>query len=105
MSNKKKYFYKVSLGFVGCDQTGLIETDKSSDYIDGYLREQAIDNASSYGYEQDSDHFEGDCDQVGKDWDEDEEDYLSQGELEYWFEDYDPEEHDGSVYCVEFEEI
>ncbi len=104
MSKKKKYFYTLSLGMSGCDRTGLIETDKNEDDICDYLRQQAIENAEDYGYEQDVNHFDS-YDQVGKDWDDEEEDYLSQGELEYWFENYDPEEHDAQVVCVEFEEI
>lgn len=99
---KKKYFYKVSFGFVGCDRTGLLETELSDEKIDEHLREFAIENSSDYGFYQDEDHF-GDLDSVGGDWEEG--GYLQIGELEYWFEEYIPEKHDIEVICVEFEEI
>lgn len=99
-----KYFYTVTIG-TRMDATGLIQTKLSTDEIDQYLRVLAIENAESFGYYQDEDYFGGFLDSVGRDWDDEEECYADERDLEYWFELYDPEEHDCRVIEVEFEEI
>lgn len=98
------YFYKLYLG-PGIESTGLIKTQLPPEEIDQWLREECIQFACSYGYDQDEDYFGGSLDQVGRDWDEDEECYEDERELEYWYEPYDPEEHDYQVLTIEFEEI
>ena len=99
-----KYFYTVTIG-PGMDQTGLIKTKLSTDEIYKYLRTLSIENAESFGYYQDEDYFDGYMDSVGRNWDDEEECYEDERNLEYWFELYDPEEHDYRVIEVEFEEI
>ena len=99
-----KYFYKLYVG-PGMESTGLIESDLNEANLYDYLREECIQFADSYGYYQDEDYFGGSLDQVGANWDDEEECYEDERELEYYFEDYDSEEHDGQVYAVEFEVI
>lgn len=94
-----KYFYRVSCG-PGMDRTGIIETEAETAVIDEYLYQLALDNASDFGYETDEDHF-GDLETVGRDWDDELEEYDDQSELQYGFDPYDEEEHSGSVYSAE----
>jgi len=91
-----KYYYEISIGFAGMDKLGAIETDLSDNEILEWLREEAIEHAMSYGFEQDEMYF-GDLDQVGSEWDEDEQCYLNEGYLEYWYEDYNEEAHASSI--------
>ena len=86
-----KYFAHISCGN-GMKDYLLIEAEGEEEAEED-ARQECIDLADSYGYEQDLDHF-GDNDQLGKDWDEEEEEYGDTQELEYWVELYDPEEHD-----------
>ena len=90
-----KYFCKVSFGICCCESTCIIVANTENDAL-GIAREEAIENAQSYGFEQDLDYF-GDADTVGKDYDEDEETYTQEGYLDYFVELYDPEKHDDLI--------
>lgn len=54
---------------------------------------ECINLAQQYGYDQDEDYF-GELDSLGKDWDEDTEEYEDVSELSYYVVEYYPEEHD-----------
>lgn len=86
-----KYFCKVSAGS-GTEAYQVIE-EINEDIANESARDIAIQNAESFGYEQDIDHF-SDWDTVGKEWDDEEEDYLCIQDLEWIVEEYCPEEHD-----------
>ena len=90
-----KYFYRVSIGLSGCDSTGIIEAETEDQALE-YAIEEAIQNAESYGFYQDEEYF-GDLDQVGSEWDEDDQWYNQSGYLDYYVELYIPEEHD---HCI-----
>lgn len=94
-----RYFYEVSVG-PGMSRTGIIDSDGGDDSINEWLRDQALDNASDFGFDTDEDHF-GDLDTVGREWDDELDDYEEQSELIYYYEDYDPEEHNNQVYNPE----
>lgn len=93
----KKYFIKCSVG-AGMNSCEL-EVFKSYDEAENYARESCLELASEYGYYNDEDYF-GDLDQLYQEdsWDEETEEYTDLGELEYYVEEYDPEEHDGELY-------
>jgi hypothetical protein len=88
----KKYFATLNFGFPGCESHELIVADTEEEAQD-IAYDMCIDLASSYGFEQDEYHF-GDRDTVGKDWDEDAEDYVETGFLDPSVEEYDPLVHD-----------
>lgn len=92
-----KYFIKCSVG-EGMNSTELVDLD-SYDEAEGYAREQCLELASEYGYYNDEDYF-GDLDQLYNEdsWDEETEEYTDQSELEYYVEEYVPDEHDGLLY-------
>lgn len=89
----KKFVAFLSVGLAGMKQADLIEARDEEAALE-VAREMCVDFASSYGYEQDYDYF-GDNDQLGCDWDEEDEEYTQTGELDYYVEEYDAEEHDG----------
>lgn len=91
MSDKQKWFAEISCGN-GMTKWELIE---GCDYEEAerLAREDCIDFAQECGYEQDEDYF-GELDSLGKDWDEETEEYGDVSELDYYVEEYDPEEHD-----------
>ena len=93
----KKWFAKMSCGN-GMNSAELVEA-KTEEDADSVARELCIDLASSYGYYQDIDLL-GDYDQVYNEdsWDEDAEEWTDIQELEYYVEEYDPEEHNGYLY-------
>ena len=88
-----KYFAKCSIG-AGMESYELIEED-SFDKAEELARSLCIDLADSYGFYQNEEYF-GELDSVAQEdsWDEDEEEYTNIGFLEYYVEDYNPEEHD-----------
>lgn len=94
----KTWFYKVGFDIYGCDSTGTLEAATKEAALKT-AREIAIENAQSFGFEQDEEFF-GDLDQVGNTWyddpdDEESEDvgYEQSGYLSYFVEPYDPEKH------------
>ncbi len=90
-----KFFVEVSFGYVGCYSRDVIEADSEEEARnDAYI--MAIENAESFGFYQDEEHF-GDLDSVGKDFDEDESDYLETGFLYFHVEPYVPEKHDCQI--------
>lgn len=91
-----KFFAELSFGLVGCKSCEVIEADSLAEAeITAY--QLAVENAESYGYYQDEDHF-GDLDTVGKDWDEDEECYEQEGFIDFYVEPYEPEKHDPYLF-------
>ena len=90
----KKWFVDVSFGYVGCHCRDVIEAETLDDAInDAYI--MSIENAESFGYYQDEEHF-GELDSVGKDFDEDEGEYEYTGFLDVFVEPYDAEKHEGT---------
>lgn len=88
-----KWFAELSFGYPTMTGTMLIEAGTVEE-AEAEARKECIEWASSYGFEQDPDHF-GDYDSVGREWDEDEESYNEEGTLEPSVEPYNSEEHDG----------
>ena len=88
----KKYFLKYEIG-AGMFGTELYEAD-TLEKAEEFARDLCIDMASSYGYYQDMDYF-GEMDSVANEdsWDEDDQEYTDVGFLEYYAEEYNPEEH------------
>lgn len=93
----KKYFIKCSVG-AGMTSTALEEFD-SAEEAESWARDECLDLADSYGYYNDEDYF-GDLDQLYREdsWDEETEEWTDISELEYYVEEYDPEEHDCELY-------
>ena len=87
----KKWFLHLSVG-AGMQDYKVIEAETLED-AEKEARDYCYDLALDYGYDTDQDYF-GDLDQVGKDWDDDTEEYEQVSEMEYYAEPYDPEEHD-----------
>ncbi len=98
-----KYYYKVGTGFAGCDDEGILEAKNEEEAME-LARQYSIDNAEMYGMYQDPDAF-GDLDTIGTPICEDEytEEELEDlevegyedatGELDYYVEVYNEEEH------------
>ena len=87
----KKWFVRLSVGagmkdYVILEAGTLEEAEKEA-------RDYCYDLALEYEYDTDQDYF-GDLDQVGRDWDEDLQEYSDVSEMEYYAELYDPEVHD-----------
>lgn len=59
--------------------------DVTEDQLDKAAWEASIENAEMYGWS-----YTGSDELV-----DDEDDYISDSELDYYWEDYDPEKHDG----------
>lgn len=76
-----KWFTKLSLDTVGHSTYCVIEADNEDEAL-GLAREECISFAESYGYYQDEDHF-GELDSVGKDFDEEADEYEQTGFLDY----------------------
>ena len=93
MGKKQKWFAEISCGN-GMTKWELIE-DCDYEQAESWAREDCVDWASSFSYYQDEDYF-GDLDQLYKEgsWDEESEEYGDVSELDYYVEEYDPEEHD-----------
>ena len=87
----EKWFLHLSVG-AGMQDYKVIEVGTKEDAEKeayGYCYELATD----FDYDNDLDYF-GDLDQIGRDWDEDTQEYGDVSEMEYYAELYDPEEHD-----------
>lgn len=76
----KMWFVKL---YVACGvyDNIVIEADSYSE-AEHFAREACLELANEYGYEDDVDYF-GDHDTVGAEWDEESEEYLEEGTLEY----------------------
>lgn len=94
MNKKQNWFATISCGH-GMTKWELIE-NCTFEEAESWAREDCIDWASSFGYYQDGDYF-ADNDQLYKEdsWNEDTKEYTDIAELDYYVEEYDPEEHDG----------
>lgn len=92
MKKRRTWFATISCG------VGMIKWEKyenmTSEEATDYARSDCIDFSQEYGYEQDEDHF-SELDSLGRNWDEETEEYEDVSELDYYIEEYDPEEHDG----------
>jgi hypothetical protein len=88
-----KYVAFLEFGVAGCRGTELIEAE-SKEEAEGVARELTLEWASSFGYEQDYDHF-GDLDTLGCEWLDEEEEYAQEGFIDSFVEEYNPEKHDG----------
>ena len=87
-----KFFARLSHGYDSMTAYELIEANSEEEALEEAYR-LAVENAESYGFQQDEEAF-GDLDTVGV-WDEDSESYEEQGFLDYSVELYYPAEHDG----------
>jgi hypothetical protein len=86
-----KWFATLDFGFPSMQGHALIEAETESEAWD-IAYEQTIEQASGYGFEQDEDYF--DClDDVGADWDDEDESYGQTGQIAPGVEPYDPIEH------------
>lgn len=76
---------------VGTDfvQAAVFDDDTPDSVIDEAAWQASIDNAEMYGYE----YIGDDC--ILEDEDEDEDRYITDSELGYYWEDYNGEDHDG----------
>ena len=90
-----KWFYSVSFGFYGAYSTGIIEAETEDQAMEE-ARELAIENAESFGFNQDPEFF-GDYDQVGRKFDDESGSYDEEGTLDYYVEPYEPEKHDDLI--------
>lgn len=85
----KKMVLRVSAG-VGMDRNEfvLVPADMTEEELSDYAWQEALEQGQSYGLEPDSHrefYSEEDCP----------DDDSFTGDIEGWFEDYDPELHDG----------
>lgn len=90
-----KWFVEVGFGYVGCYGRDVFEAETEEEARD-YAYIMSIQNAESFGFYQDEEHF-GELDSVGKDFDEDEGEYLETGSLDFHVEPYVPEKHDCKI--------
>ena len=90
-------FYKaeIHLGFCGMDTEVYFQAVSQKD-AEECTRELAIAHAESYGFEQNEDVF-GDYDTIGRDFDEDLEEYEEVGSLDYSVEEVSQEEYEDNV--------
>ena len=90
-------FYKaeIHLGFCGMDTVVYFQA-VSQKAAEECARELAIDHAESYGFEQNEDVF-GDYDTIGRNFDEDSEEYEEVGSLDYYVEEVSQEEYEDNV--------
>jgi hypothetical protein len=91
-----KYFVSGGLGLCGYDFAKVIDVD-SAEIAEEEARRLCIENADMYGFQQDPDHFGGVYDYLGREWDEDLEEYEEEGELVYEAVRYVPELHDDEL--------
>jgi hypothetical protein len=97
------FFYEVDAG-TGTQLTGILEED-TLEKAEEVARMYAIENAESYGYEQNLEAF-GCLDTVGKpneyydpesDDEDDHEEYSETVDVTWVVEPYDPLEHDDRI--------
>ena len=91
----RKIIFHLDAGFAGMDGTenGTYNDDVTVQELDAEAWERAVQHAESYGVYPEEDKPD--------DWNEDDEggwnsDQYSHN-IEGWWEDYDPEKHDGLV--------
>lgn len=88
----RKIIFFAHTGYAGMDSVdnGLYPDDVTDEELNDDAWHHALDNAEAYGIYPTPDDFE---------YDEDEDDYGDQysDNIEGWWEDYDPEKHDGLV--------
>ncbi len=89
------YKAEIHLGFCGMD-TEVYFQAVSQKAAEECARELAIDHAESYGFEQNDDVF-GDYDTIGRNFDEDSEEYEEVGTLDYYVEEVSQEEYEDNV--------
>ena len=89
------YRAEIHLGFCGMD-TEVYFQAVSQKAAEECARELAIDHAESYGFEQNEDVF-GDYDTIGRNFDEDSEEYEEVGSLDYYVEEVSQEEYEDNV--------
>lgn len=85
-----KYFATISAG-AGM-KTWIVVYAPDVETAEEEARGECIEWAESFGYKQDEDFF-GDLDQLGKEWNNEEEGYSDVSELEYYAVPYDSEKH------------
>jgi hypothetical protein len=87
------FYVSGGLGLVGHDFSEVIDVE-SAEIAEEEARRLCIENAEMYGFYQDPDHFGGVYDYLGREWDEETEEYEEEGELVYEAVRYVPESHD-----------
>ena len=90
-------FFKteINLGFCGMDTVVYFQA-VSQKAAEDYAREVAIDWAETYGFEQNEDIF-GDQDTIGRNFDEDEQEYDEVGFLDYSVDKVSEEEYKDNI--------
>lgn len=90
-------FFKatVGLGICGVQDEQYFEADSVKE-AEEIARELASDLAEQYGFEQNEEVF-GDLDTIGRDFDEDSEEYEEVGTLGYYVEEVSQEEYEDNV--------
>ena len=89
----KQYAAKLSFGYPTMTTWVLLEAE-SFDKAYEMAHEETVEWASMFGFYQDPEQF-GNYDEVGCDWDEDEQEFAQTGEIDPLVEEYNPEKHDG----------
>lgn len=74
--------YKIFANFGFPESIEEVIEAESMEAATAVARAKAIELAESYGFYQDEAHF-GNRDQVGYDWDEEDNSYIQDGELSY----------------------
>lgn len=89
----EKFFAEINI-CCGVECAVVVEASTFSK-AEEEIRKLVIDFADEYGFQQDEDHFGGCLDSLGKDWDEEDQEYEEVGNLDYHVEYYFSEEHEG----------
>ena len=91
----RKIIFRGMAKTVGTEyaQAELLEDTVDDDMLDALAFDISVENAEMYGYT----YVEGYDD-------EDFDDYCTGADLDYYWEEYDPEKHDGLSLCGSFEE-
>lgn len=89
----RKIIFQLEVGYAGMDATdnGLFPDDVTDEELDQEAWERAVQHAESYGYYPSSYKEDG----YDEEYDEEGDHYSDN--IEGWWEDYDPEKHDGLV--------
>lgn len=89
----KQYAAALDFGYPSMTTWILVEAESLEEaYQVAY--EETVEWASSFGFYQDPEHLV-DLDEVGCDWDEEEQEFSQTGLIDPLVELYDPEKHDG----------
>jgi hypothetical protein len=91
----RKIIFHLEVGYAGMDATdnGLFSDNITDEELDQEAWERAVQHAESYGFYPYS--YEQEYDEEYDDQEEDGDQYSDN--IEGWWEDYDPEKHDGLV--------